>query len=81
MALFKSKRSGKSRKGYFDHKNDLNYCRYVLDVERRKSFGKEVDIRRLDYEEEDFKNLFNVFQNLIKRFPEELLLQKADYTS
>ena len=43
----------KAEKIISDHKNDLNYCRYVLDVERRKSFGKEAEIRRLDYKEED----------------------------
>ena len=66
----------KAEKIISDHKSDLNYCRYVLDVDRRKSFGKEADIRRLDYEEEDFKNLFKVNQELIQRFPEDIRLQQ-----
>ena len=66
----------KAEKIISDHKNDLNYCRYVLDVERRKSFGKEADIRRLDYKEEDFKNLVKVNQELIQRFPEDISLKQ-----
>ena len=66
----------KAEKIISDHKNDLNYCRYLLDVERRKSFGKEAQIWRLDYKEEDSTRIIKLNQELIQRFPEDVSLQQ-----
>jgi hypothetical protein len=64
----------KAEKIISDHNNELDYLRFIEKVERYKAFGDDFNQGRLDYEEEDFKRILKVNQDLIQQFPNDFLL-------
>lgn len=58
-----------------DHDDELDYLRFVEKVERYKAFRHDFEYQRLDYNKENFDHILKVNQDLIKRFPDDFLLQ------
>ena len=73
--FIKLKDSEKAEKILSNHSGELDFFRFVEDIERLKSFGEEFDQMRLDYKEEDFERILKVNQELVKQFPDDFLLQ------
>ena len=64
----------KAEKIISDHGNELYYLRFLDKIERSKAFGNDFIQNRLDYEEDDFKRILKVNQDLIQQFPNDFLL-------